>query len=400
MTKIWRAALAVLGLAIAAPALAEPSSSGTGFFVNADGWAVTNAHVLEGCTRAEVPNVGEATNWIVDRTNDLAAVKVVGASAVGHLALRRAIPRLGEEIAAFGFPLRSILSDSIKVTTGNINSLVGIDNDTRYLQISTPLQPGNSGGPVVDRTGAVVGVATAVLGTTFAASTGILPQNVNFAVRSNVLEMFLQGNGIAYETSPDTLPDLPIADLADATVPSVVQILCYGPANQQALTVAKSAPPTPSNIPATYGRQFQTINNFDVIGFDYRTLPSVSQAQCQAACEADNACHATTYNKKERYCFLKNDAAIVVANSDALAYVSSDLTDKVIVSTFRVSSGKDIAGGDYKRIRNSSFLGCYVQCETDPQCRAFAFVRQYADCWMKDRVGRVSTKPGVDLGVK
>ncbi len=56
--------------------------------------------------------------------------------------LRRSQPRLGEDIAAYGFPLDGILSDSIKVTTGNINSLVGMENDTRYLQVSTPLQPG------------------------------------------------------------------------------------------------------------------------------------------------------------------------------------------------------------------------------------------------------------------
>ena len=141
----------------------SPSGSGTAFFINADGWAVTNAHVLDGCTSASVPSMGAATDWIVDKQNDLALVKVSGGRGKPFLRLRGAAPRLGDDITAFGYPLGGLLSDSIKVTTGNINSLVGMENDTRYLQISTPLQPGNSSGPVVDRSGGVAGVATAVL---------------------------------------------------------------------------------------------------------------------------------------------------------------------------------------------------------------------------------------------
>ncbi len=194
--------------------------------MNGDGWVVTNAHVLEGCTKASVPKLGGATDWIVDRQNDLAAVKVAGGAGKPFLRLRSLAPRLGDDIAAFGYPLDGVLSDSIKVTTGNINSLVGIDNDTRYLQISTPLQPGNSGGPVVDRSGSVLGVATAVLGSRFAENTGILPQNVNFAVRSNVLELFLQSREIEYESAPRSNDELKSADLAELVAPAVVQIRC------------------------------------------------------------------------------------------------------------------------------------------------------------------------------
>lgn len=238
MLRIGLISLGILASALtgAAQAQSNPSSSGTGFFVNADGWAVTNAHVLEGCTRAGVPTIGEATDWIVDRQNDLAAVKVAGGIGKPFLRLRGPAPRLGDDIAAFGYPLQGVLSDSIKVTTGNINSLVGIDNDTRYLQISTPLQPGNSGGPVVDRSGSVLGMATAVLGSRFAENTGILPQNVNFAIRSNVLELFLQSREIDYESLSAGADALSTADLAEAVAPAVMQILCF------------SASPTPSVV--------------------------------------------------------------------------------------------------------------------------------------------------------
>lgn len=403
MLRIGLVSLGILASALtgAVQAQSNPSSSGTGFFVNADGWAVTNAHVLEGCTRASVPTIGEAADWIIDRQNDLAAVKVAGGVGKPFLHLRGPAPRLGDDIAAFGYPLHGVLSDSIKVTTGNINSLVGIDNDTRYLQISTPLQPGNSGGPVVDRSGSVLGVATAVLGSRFAENTGILPQNVNFAVRSNVLELFLQSREIEYESLPASGEALSTADLADAVAPAVLQILCFGrPDSTEAQAASRTTPATPSAIPRPHGRQFQRVDNYDVIGFDYQTVRSVSQLQCQQACEADSSCRATTYNKKERFCFLKNDAALLVANSDALAHVADEIADKVLVSTFTIAAGRDMAGGDYKRIRNSNFIGCYLECELDTQCRAFAFVRQYSDCWLKSRLGAVSTKAGVDLGVK
>lgn len=239
----------------------DVSSSGTGFFVNNQGWVVTNAHVVEGCTSASIPTMGEATDWVVDRQNDLAAVKVIGGAGKPFLRLRGAPPRLGDDIAAFGYPLHGVLSDSIKITTGNINSLVGIDNDTRYLQISTALQPGNSGGPVVDRSGNVLGVATAALGSSFAKNTGILPQNVNFAVRSNVLELFLQSREIQYESSAALEESLSTADLADAVAPTVVQVLCFSDAQSQPVAATSRAqePAALPQSPSVGPRELATI---------------------------------------------------------------------------------------------------------------------------------------------
>lgn len=376
----------------------SPSSSGTAFFINAEGWAVTNAHVLEGCTSASVPSLGAATDWIVDKQNDLAVVKVAGGGSKAFLRLRAGAPRLGDDITAFGYPLGGILSDSIKVTTGNINSLVGMENDTRYLQVSTPLQPGNSGGPVVDRSGSVVGVATAVLGSAFAGNTGILPQNVNFAIRSNVVEIFLQSRSIPYETQQPGGEELSTADLAERIAPAVVPLLCYG--KPPAVTADVPSAPAQMPRPTVAGRSFQRFTNYDVIGFDYRTLRSVSERACREACEVEASCRAATYNKKERFCFLKNDARLIVTNADASAYVADELSQDVLVSTFVIASGMDIAGGDYKRLRNSNFIGCYIECEMDSACRAFAFVRRKNECWLKDRVGKVTAKNGVDLGIR
>lgn len=222
----------------------DVSSSGTGFFVNDQGWTVTNAHVVEGCSSVSVPQLGEGSDLAVDRQNDLAVFRLPLGTGKPHLPLRRSQPRLGEDIAAYGFPLSGLLSDSIKVTTGNINSLVGAQNDTRYLQVSTPLQPGNSGGPVVDQWGSIVGVSAAVLGSKFTNETGIATQNVNFAIRSNVVELFLQSRSIQFDAAdvPADAKPLSTADLSDKVVPSVVQVLCHG--GGESLSNSSASPTT------------------------------------------------------------------------------------------------------------------------------------------------------------
>lgn len=387
------------GIAFAAD---DVTSSGTGFFVNDQGWVVTNAHVVEGCTSVSVPQMGTGDALAVDKQNDLAAFKLSSGIGKPHLPLRHSQPRLGEDIAAYGFPLDGILSDSIKVTTGNINSLVGMENDTRYLQVSTPLQPGNSGGPILDQWGSIVGVSTAVLGTKFTDATGIAAQNVNFAVRSNVVELFLQSRDIKYDSADPGQDDKPLstADLSDKAVPAVVKVLCHGGATTTAEAAASDKPTAPSTMPRPAFRSFSPADSYDVMGFDYATLKNVSEAECENACQGDLSCKATTYNRKAHFCFLKSDAKILVRNVDAVASVQSNLTGSLIFSTFVIRSGRDMAGGDYSRIRNTNFIACYAACETDYQCRAFSYVRKKNECWLKDRIGYVSTKNGVDLGLK
>lgn len=250
---ICSGAIAAVAVAFAAQAAnadqSDVSSSGTAFFINDQGWAVTNAHVVEGCASVSVPKLGDGGDLAVDKQNDLAVFRLSMGAGKPHLPLRRSQPRLGEDIAAYGFPLSGLLSDSIKVTTGNINSLVGVENDTRYLQVSTPLQPGNSGGPIVDQWGSVVGVSAAVLGSKFTNETGIAAQNVNFAIRSNVVEMFLQSRSIqfdAVDAAADAKP-FSTADLSDKVVPSVVQVLCHG--GEKPLANAES-PPTTAEAPS------------------------------------------------------------------------------------------------------------------------------------------------------
>ena len=198
--------------------------AGSGFVVS-HGWLMTNAHVVRGCKKVEVGTGIAATEVRIDDTNDLALVHV--ASNLGDpLSISAGKPRLGEDVLALGFPLRSILADSLNVTRGNVSSLLGLMNDPRYLQISAPVQPGNSGGPLVDLAGRVVGVVTAKLDAVAVAdATGDIPQSINFAIRPDAVAAFLNENQIAFRTADaktalQSVPDA-TAKVKDAVYPVV-----------------------------------------------------------------------------------------------------------------------------------------------------------------------------------
>ncbi|WP_370057220.1 trypsin-like peptidase domain-containing protein [Sinorhizobium fredii] len=391
---------AVLATMATAAFAEEKRSSGTGFAVTSDGWLMTNAHVVEGCDRIEVKGMGTASDPRIDATNDLALIKVSADRPLTPLVFRRAPTRLGEDIVAIGYPLADLLSDSVKITTGNVNALAGLRNDTRYIQISTPIQPGSSGGPVIDRDGYLLGITSATFSKRAADEIGITAQNINFAIRASVAELFMQTQGIPAQ-SGDRAADqaaLSTADVADKITSSVHQVLCYGKPEVQTppqIEGATTSLPKPS-IPAV----LLEATGYDAIGFDYSALKDVTFANCRAVCEGDARCKAITYNAKHRVCFLKDDVVALIRNRDALAAYSSSKVAEVIVSDFTSFSGMDIPGGDYKRIRQTSYLECFVSCIGDNACRAFAYVSRKKECWLKDTLGRPKAARGIELGVK
>jgi len=208
---------------------AEKALAGTGFFVSSNGQVLTNAHVVEGCPIASVAADGKPPVAGVvaarDMKNDLALI-ATGLNQDKYASFRPNI-RLGDQVAAFGFPLAGVLSQSGNFTLGNITAIAGIGDDTRQIQISTPVQPGSSGGPLLDYSGNVVGVVTGKLNAIkTAAMTGDLPQNVNFAIKSVVAISFLESNRVLYFTSSKTKRMEP-ADLADHARDISVFIECH-----------------------------------------------------------------------------------------------------------------------------------------------------------------------------
>ena len=176
---------------------AQPDSTGSGFRI-VRGAFVTNHHVIDGCSRLQINGVVAKLRGS-DSRSDLALVTadVLGTST-GLRAQRAAV---GEPVAVAGYPLRGLLS-GFNMTTGTLSSLSGMGGDTRLIQITAPVQPGNSGGPVLDSAGNLMGVVVSKLDAMKAAKiTGDIPQNVNFAINANVLRSFLDANSVEYETA-------------------------------------------------------------------------------------------------------------------------------------------------------------------------------------------------------
>ncbi len=169
-----------------APESAQPGF-GSGFFVSRSGHLLTNAHVVQGAESVYVVINGtlelESRILKVDSSNDLAVLQV-DHEPEHWLRLTNRI-QSGDAVRVIGYPLTQILGDEPRVTDGVISSTTGVAGDPTRFQITAAIHSGNSGGPVLDADGAVVGVATEKLSDAYLAEkTGEIPQNINFAVKS------------------------------------------------------------------------------------------------------------------------------------------------------------------------------------------------------------------------
>jgi uncharacterized protein len=210
----------------AIPSSSEPYSTGTAFAVSPDGIFLTNFHVVRGCSQLSV-NSKPASVMQTDPTEDLAVV-TSGQSISNYATFREpADVRAGESVVAIGFPLTGLLAPQANVTTGTVSATAGPGNNERYLQITAPVQPGNSGGPLLDASGLVVGVVSAKLDAIKMASvTGDIPENVNFAIKGSVIQHFLQSIAIQVRTTP-TAARLETADIAAAAKQYTFLVECW-----------------------------------------------------------------------------------------------------------------------------------------------------------------------------
>jgi serine protease Do len=203
------------------------SFSGTAFFISSDGKALTNAHVVQGCRHMTVSKGGRnspASLVASDERNDLALLET-NVKPVQSAKWRFRV-RQGEEIVVYGFPLTRVLASTGNVATGNVTALAGIADDSRFFQISAPVQPGNSGGPLLDRNGTVVGVVVAKLNAPrIAAATGDIPQNINFAIKGSVVAGFLDGQRVSYAESSNATA-LSTPDIAERAKMFTVHVTC------------------------------------------------------------------------------------------------------------------------------------------------------------------------------
>ena len=180
------------------PAEAGPGSTGTGFFLGPR-TLVTAAHVVTHCDRISLADGNALAVVAADPELDV-AVLAAPRPASAWLSLANGAPaRLGQRVHAAGFPYYAIAGTSLHLTSGNVSALAGVDDDPRFFSFSAPVQPGNSGGPLIDAHGAVLGLVVARLSEDFIVeATGTLPQNVNYALAERELAAFLGEAGVAY----------------------------------------------------------------------------------------------------------------------------------------------------------------------------------------------------------
>lgn len=190
----------------AVPDAGEAVSSGSGFVVGAAGEVLSNAHVVRGCRSISVDGRPASVRASNDDF-DLALIDT-GAPRSEIAAFAAGPAALNSDVTVIGYPLSGLLG-GVNVTRGAVSSLSGLGGDATRMQISAPVQPGNSGGPVIDIRGAVVGVVVSKLDARYVAETmGDIPQNVNFAVRGEIAKLFLSMNGVepAIASGTDPLP--------------------------------------------------------------------------------------------------------------------------------------------------------------------------------------------------
>jgi hypothetical protein len=207
----------------------KPLSSGSGFAIDSQ-FVVTNEHVVHGCPNMGVrmPGVWQpAVVVALDERNDLAVLKVQQ-STPARLAFRADQRiKLGESVLALGYPLQGIGASSMNLTTGTVSALAGLADDSRFFQFTAPVQPGNSGGPLLDQSGNVIGVVTSKLSPLWAAQAiGDLPQNVNFAIRASVIQSFLDEHHVRYNSLLSQKVMEP-TDVASKTKAAVVLVGCF-----------------------------------------------------------------------------------------------------------------------------------------------------------------------------
>lgn len=195
----------------------EDSSSraGSGFFVSYDGHVLTNAHVVDGCRRIRVDGKNAI---LLDASEDFDLAILKTNRTVGRkpaeFSMRPAL--LNSDVTAVGYPYAGLLG-GLNVTRGAVSSLKGLGGEAFTMQITAPVQTGNSGGPLIGSDGNVVGVVVSKLDVLKVLEvTGDIPQNVNFAIRGEIAKLFLSQNGVEplLGTSVAKMPPEKLAQMA------------------------------------------------------------------------------------------------------------------------------------------------------------------------------------------
>ena len=165
--------------------------SGTAFFINSKGYLLTNNHVIEGCKLSKISYKNKDVNAkliATDKTLDLALLKV-NVRPKSFITFSKDEPKKLNEIFVAGYPLGKGLSDDLKISSGIISSLKGFEDNSNEIQIDAPVNPGNSGGPIINKNGSLVGIAVSGMAKD-------QTEGINFGIKASAAESFLKSNQI------------------------------------------------------------------------------------------------------------------------------------------------------------------------------------------------------------
>ena len=228
----------------------KTATSGSGFFVSKTGHVITNQHVVGDCKRVTVGDNAQkqvtADILETDRRNDLALLKIsslkmasvetksliqkLGIKIVPLASdglLRSEDVDLGEKVLVAGYPYGEIFSNTIKVTGGMVSANRGLGDDTGQFQMDAAVQPGNSGGPIYDENGNIVGVVVAQLNKMkFAKQSGSIPENVNFGIKASTVRQFLSSSGLPTKWSKRS-KSMSTRELAKIAKRQTVMVMCH-----------------------------------------------------------------------------------------------------------------------------------------------------------------------------
>ena len=171
-----------------------PAASGSGFYITSSGYILTNNHVIEGCRKISLTHNGkefEANIIATDTKNDLAILKS-NVRPKKFYKISREDPKLLEDVIIAGYPLGKRVSASIKTSKGSVTSLAGYGDNYSNFQTDAALNQGNSGGPIINQSGSVVGVAVA----NFGKQSGV--ESFNFGIKSSTVRTFVSSNDINF----------------------------------------------------------------------------------------------------------------------------------------------------------------------------------------------------------
>lgn len=307
--------------------------SGTGFALNS-GYVVTNYHVIDNAksiyiqgVKGNFANKYKATVIATDKYNDLALLRIEDGSFNGFGSIpynvKTSVSDVGEEVFVLGYPLTSTMGDEIKLTTGVISSKTGFQGDVSLYQISAPIQPGNSGGPLFDNRGNLIGVVNAK-------HKGA--ENVGYAIKTSYLNNLIESS-ISTSILPNNnqIAGLPLIGKVKNLKNYVFMITCSNAEGSSVHSVSPSSStairtienPTVSRTTAERAK-IKSVK----LAKDYTAIEIISNNQSENSyyqwCNIDRNTHIVVNGT--RYTLTRADGIQIAPEKTYFSYAGQDIT--------------------------------------------------------------------------